>query len=109
MDMQFSQIKEGLKDVSFDALRTDCDNYFEAVILKEELTKLTERLANLFGSPAWPSKNRLSFRIQEAIKGFGGIMPGQTLYSLEQGSDAVFAMLWPWQDGKHTTIKIIKK
>jgi len=43
------------------------------------------------------------------IEEFGGIRPGQTLYFWNEGKDAVFAMLWPWQDGYHTTVKIGRK
>ncbi|PIP19387.1 MAG: hypothetical protein COT38_03945 [Candidatus Omnitrophica bacterium CG08_land_8_20_14_0_20_41_16] len=109
--MEFSNIKEEVKRVNFESTRTDCDNFFEAVVVKDELAKLSERLSKFLGEPAWPSKNRLSYQMQEAVKAFGGIMPGQTLYfkSEGSGSDAIFAMLWPWQDGLRTTVKIIQK
>ena len=107
--MQFEEIKKEVKEITFDTLRLDCDNHFEAVIVKEELAKLNERLKKFFGEPVWPSKNRLPLQIQEAVDGFGGILSGQTLYFSKEGDDAIFAMLWPWQDAEHTTLKIIKK
>lgn len=107
--MQFNDLVSEMKNNALDALRMDCDNYFEAVVLKDELDKLAKGLEGFFGLPVWPSKNRLSFKVQETIRGFGGIMPGQTLYFRNEGSDIVFAMLWPWQDGERTTVKIIKK
>ena len=107
--MEFNDIKKEVKNLAFDSLRTDCDNYFEAVVIKEELAKLNDRLRSLFGEPAWPSKSRLSFQAQEAIKGCGGIMAGQTLYFKNEGSESIFAMLWPWQDGLRTTLKIVHK
>ena len=107
--MDFNKIREDIKNLKLETLRTDCDNYFEAVIVKEELVRLSERLKVFFGDPAWPSKNRLDFHMEEAVKGFGGIMPGQTLYFNRQGGETVFAMLWPWQDGVRTTVKIISK
>ena len=107
--MEFNEVKSEVKDLVFESLRTDCDNYFEAVVIKEEVSKLSEKLQRSFGSPAWPSKNRLAFQAQEAVKGFGGIMPGQTLYFRSEGVSSIFAMLWPWQDGMRTTVKIIQK
>ncbi|MDD2679298.1 MAG: hypothetical protein PHO03_00645 [Candidatus Omnitrophica bacterium] len=107
--MEFKEIKKEVKDLGCETLRTDSDNFFEAVVIKEELAKLHERLKNFFGEPAFPSKEKLSFQAQETIKGFGGIMPGQTLYFKNEGRDSTFAMIWPWQDGRHTTIKIIRK
>jgi hypothetical protein len=107
--MQFDEIKTGVKEVKFDSLRMDCDNYLEAVVLKEEVSKLVNRLNSVLGSPVWPSNQRLSLEVRQVIDSFGGIMPGQTLYFRNQGSDVIFAMLWPWQDGVHTTLKVVKK
>ncbi|PIP20864.1 MAG: hypothetical protein COX40_02455 [Candidatus Omnitrophica bacterium CG23_combo_of_CG06-09_8_20_14_all_40_11] len=107
--MQFNEIRKELEGLVFDMLRIDSDNYFEAVIEKNELAKLTARLERLFGSTVWPSDKRLSLQVQEMIEEFGGIRPGQTLYFWNEGKDAVFAMLWPWQDGYHTTVKIGRK
>jgi hypothetical protein len=107
--MQFDKLKDEVKTVQFDALRCDADNNFEAVVVQEELEKLTARLEEFFGAPAFPSSNRLTFAMRQAIDGCGGIMPGQTLYFWNQGKEIIFAMLWPWSDGQRTTIKIIKK
>ena len=107
--MEFNDIRQEVKALPFETLRQDCDNYFEAVMINEELGKLNERLAKLLGEPAWPSKKRLPIEIQDMVKNFGGIMAGQTLYFKGERSGAFFAMLWPWQDGQHTTVKIIQK
>ncbi|MDD5432644.1 MAG: hypothetical protein PHO70_06650 [Candidatus Omnitrophica bacterium] len=107
--MELDKLRDELKAVTFDSKRLDCDNHFEAVIIKDELEKLVKRLENVFGKPVWPSGKRLSFQLEEAIKSYGGIMPGQTLYFLEEEKKEVFAMLWPWQDGVHTTVKIISR
>lgn len=107
--MDFNKIREGVKALKFEALRTDCDNYFEAVVIKEELESLSLSLKVFFGEPAWPSKSNLSIKARELINGFGGIMPGQTLYFRDEGNESIFAMLWPWQDGLRTTLKIAQR
>ena len=107
--MDFKQVRDEVKCLKIDALRTDCDNYFEAVIIKEELAKLTNRLENFFGIPAWPSKGRLPLHVRQVINSFGGVMAGQTLYLHSEGKETTFAMLWPWQDGERTTLKIVQK
>lgn len=107
--MEFDELREALKGVVFDSKRVDCDNFFEAVVVHEEMQKLVERLRRFLGEPVWPSKNRLSFDMEKRVEEAGGLMPGQTLYYTGSGENTVFAMLWPWQDGKHTTVKIIKK
>ncbi len=107
--MEFSKIREEVKQLGLELLRTDTKDYFEAVIIKEELAKLEERLKKFFGEPSWPAEGQLSSEIQKKINSFGGIMPGQTLYCKKDGRDSIFAMLWPWQDGLRTTVKIMHK
>ena len=107
--MQFNGLINEIKSVVFDSLRADQENYFEAVVLNIELAKLTTKLENFFGLPLWPSTNPLPLKLQQLIEGFGGILPEQTLYFWNEGSDYILVMLWPWRDAMHTTVKIIKK
>ena len=107
--MQFEEIRNEVKKIPLDTLRLDADNNFEAVVVKEEIEKLKMRLEKFFGAPAFPSAHSLTFQIRQVIDGFGGIQPGQTLYYWNQGTETIFAMLWPWQDGRRTTLKIIQK
>ena len=107
--MEFSAIRKDIKALNFDSLRTDCDNFFEGVVIKDELRKLNARLTNFLGEPVYPSKSRLPHKVQETVDGFGGITSGQTLYYKNLGSDSIFAILWPWLDGVRTTLKIIQK
>jgi len=107
--MDFGAVRKGMKLFSFETLRTDCDNLFEGVILQQELDKLNLQLKSLLGEPVYPSKNRLAHKVRTTVDGFGGIMPGQMLYYKDSGKDSIFAMLWPWKDGQHTTVKIIQQ
>jgi len=107
--MDFNLIRNGIKKLSFNELRTDCDNFFEGVIFSEELEKLNDQLQGFLGLPVYPSKIRPPLKALEAANGFGGIMSGQTLYYKHDGSIGVAAMLWPWKDGKRTTLKIIQQ
>lgn len=107
--MDFSAVRNGLKLFSFETLRADCDNFFEGVIIRQELDKLNLQLKSLFGEPVYPSKNKLEHKVRTTVDGFGGIMPGQTLYYKDLGKNTIFAMLWPWQDGQRITVKIIQR
>lgn len=104
--ISFSQLKAEVKEASFNTLRTDTDVYFEAVISKENLNGLVSKLEKAFGPALYPSRSKLPSDIQGAIKEFGGIMQGQTLYFCRQDKSSVFAMLWPWQDGENITLKL---
>jgi len=107
--MDFGAIRNDIKLLSFETLRTDRDNFFEGVIFQQEMGRLNLRLKNLLGEPVYPSKNKLTFKVQETVDGFGGIMPGQMLYYKNLGKDGIFAILWPWKNGQRTTVKIIRQ
>jgi len=107
--MDFCSIRKNMKVFNFEALRTDCDNFFEGVIIQQEIDKLNFQLQSLLGEPVYPSKNRLAHKVQKIVDGFGGIMPGQTLYYKDSGSESILAMLWPWKDGQRTTVKIVQQ
>jgi hypothetical protein len=98
--MQFSQLRKELGSIIFDTTRTDRADYFEAVLKKGELEKLNSMLIKLLGSP-----KPVSDKDKDLLKDFGGVWPGQTLYICNDGNVNVFAMLWPWADGDHFTVK----
>jgi hypothetical protein len=106
--MDFKTIRKDMQSFSFEVLRTDCDNFFEGVIIKEELNKLNSQLKSLFGEPVYPSKNRLAYKVQQTVDGLGGVTAGQTLYYNDSGRESILAMLWPWKDGQRITVKIIQ-
>lgn len=106
--MEFNQVKEAIKRIGFKDMDTDSDNLFEGIIRKDKVGPVTSKLDDLFGAPAWPSKNRLSLQMEQIIKQYGGIMQGQTLYVNSRKNEVVFCMLWPWKDGEHTTVKLIQ-
>jgi hypothetical protein len=107
--MDFEKIIKALKGIHFVVLRSDDAGYFEAVITGEQLQRLIGQLDFFFGKAVFPSKNKLTSGILRDINAFGGIMPGQTLYYSRGNDGVIFAMLWPWQDKEHITIKIVKK
>lgn len=107
--MDFIQLKTQIKNVVFETVRADYEDYFEAVITKEKLDELNLSLERGLGAPAWPSKNRLASQVQKAVEEFGGVRAGQTLYWGDQEKFSLFAMLWPWQDAVHITLKMVMK
>lgn len=100
--MEFEQLKAIAKEGGFETLRVENENYLEAVLLKNKLEELMLKLDSFFG----PAQNKPSAQAQEAVGEFGGITKGQTLYFCQEGESFVFAMLWPWQDGEHITLKL---
>ncbi len=107
--MNFSELKGLVKEVEFDTVRSDSGNYFEAVLVKNNLAGLTAKLATFFDSPFNSGQKGVPDKVQEAIQDFGGIKQGQTLYFCQEDASIIFAMLWPWQDNYHITLKIAQK
>jgi len=106
--MPFEELVVDIKKAKIEEVRVDTGDFFEAVLLKADSAGLAGTLNKFFGEPAFPSRNHLPLRISHAIKSYGGINPGQTLYFCASGAGTVIAMLWPWGDGQHITLKIIK-
>jgi len=107
--VEFSVVRNDLKMFNFEILRTDCDNFFEGVLAAQEVEKLHGRLKTLFGEPVYPSKAKLAHKVRQRVDGIGGLMPGQTLYYKDSGTQGIMAMLWPWKDGQRTTVKIFQQ
>lgn len=62
-------------------------------------------LVNAFGNPIKPAGVKPTKEHEEMTSQHGGIMKNQTLFYTENaGGQCVLAMLWPWQDNKHTTL-----
>ena len=104
--MQFDKLRDEIKNIMYKDVRADSKDYFEAVILSEEGKDLAKKLEKIFGLPYLPWQYIYSDQVKNAIKDFGSIMAGQTLYFCNKDNDTAFAMLWPWRDGRHTTVKI---
>jgi hypothetical protein len=104
--MQFTQLKSEIKSVGFVQIREESEDYFEAVLVKNNLTELISRLNKFFGSPTLPSDKPLSVQARAVIADFGDIMAGQTLYFWNEARDAIFVMLWPWGDKERITLKM---
>jgi hypothetical protein len=107
--VEFNDLKNAIKGIMIETLRVDGENNFEAVIAQKEIEKLTKILEKFFGPPVFPEKKSLSPQISKLIEGFGGILPGQTMYFWDQGKEIIFTMLWPWRDGQHTTLRIFRR
>ena len=96
-----------IENIDFDLVRIDTDSYFEAVLLKNKLPQLVENLEKIFKAGKWPSEKEPPPEIEKIISGFGGVRGNQSLYFLREGQDYVCALLWPWQDQEHITLKIL--
>lgn len=105
----FAEAKSEIKAIGFDSLRTDSEGYLELVFLKAKLDVYTLKLNNIFGKIAWPSDTPVAEDVKNVIAKYGSVMAGQTLYAMQENSRVMFAMLWPWGDREHITLKMGEK
>ncbi len=97
-----------IKGLNFQEVRTNDSDFFEAVLVKAVLADLTKGLEKIFGRAQFPSEKALPLEVEQKVSEFGGIRSGQALYFLKGQESILFAMLWPWQDGEHITLKIFR-
>ncbi|MBU1999372.1 MAG: hypothetical protein KKE64_07780 [Candidatus Omnitrophica bacterium] len=102
------KISTCLKEIECVELRKDtAGKYYEAVFLQSKIPSIMQTLESSLGKPI-PRANFTPL-IEKTISEYGGVGDGQTLYFLKQDKEILFAMLWPWQSGQFTTIKLATK
>ena len=87
------------------------DEYCEIVFHNKDKDELEKTLTGILGAAVKGPKAKPATQDALITKNYGGIHNDQTLFKKEFEDGIVIAMLWPWQDGAHTTLKasLIKK
>lgn len=104
--MLFIQLKTLVISSELELVRVDNKDYFEAVILKDKVARLIEKIEAAFGSQKLPSDKELPLQIKDAINNLGGIRGNQSLYVFNSENIFNIIMFWPWGDGRRVTLKI---
>ena len=106
--MTFPELISQLKKFPFDEIRKEYDGYFEFVVSVSNLVQLYPIFESYYGVPFKPAGIKPSSQAQDMAKHYGGIQTQQTLYYVSRGSISDCAMVWPWNDGTHVTIKMAR-
>jgi len=83
------------------------DDYIEVVINNAALEEWSRILTTALDHVKKPAGTPPTEEDLTITDNFGGIHDGQTLFQKKFDEGMVIAMLWPWGDQMHTTIKII--
>lgn len=83
------------------------DDYAELVFYTKDTAQWEKNIIGSLGptiksAETKPTKNALNL-----TKDHGGIWDNQTLFGKEFDGFSAIAMFCPWQDGEHTTLKIV--
>ena len=85
-------------------VRAEEANYFEAVLLVSEYPSIEKELIEFLGEPTKPVGQEPVAHQTQITAEFGGIRKEQILF--EKDENHLIAMIWPWQDKQHLTLKI---
>jgi len=106
--MNYNEFLERIKELGFEDLREDRPEHMEFVIGTNHLNRLISIVESYYGAAHTSSEEKPSRQARKYADPYGGIRKGQTLYYLKSGEVFHCVLLWPWRDGKATTIKIIQ-
>ncbi len=106
--MNFSELLDALQELKYEERRTREENYFEAVISKENLEPLSALLKDYFGAPVKPAGRPPSWSDSLTARPYGGIRQDQTLYLVKKETGMEIVLLWPWGNGMLVTVKVIQ-
>lgn len=104
--MTFRELLDEVRALRPEETRNEAEDYLETVFTMRAVTALRGVLDRYFG-PAFKDAGRNpSPEAQARSKAYGGIQKNQVLYCAERENLVHCAMLWPWGDGAHVTVKI---
>jgi len=93
--------------LSFYERRRRNEDYDEVVIFNREFEQFNRILTQALGPAAKPAGARPTSYDEKLTQDFGGIHSNQTLFRREIDGKMIVAMLWPWGDDFHTTLKVV--
>lgn len=88
-------------------LRTKTDNYLELVFSRKDGEAYYNILNKFLGEPKKPKDKEPQEDDHKITRYYGGIRKEQVLYYRDFSHATITAILWPWQDGVHTTLKLV--
>ncbi len=102
----FSELAGRLKKTKIDECRKTSPGYLELVLSLENLKQVYPALEEYFGPPFKPAGVVPTKEALLRSEPYGGIEKQQILYYVERDGVSNCAMIWPWQDKTHATVKV---
>lgn len=82
------------------------EGYCELVFYNKDITGWKTVLNDIFGQAVKPEGAKASKEHNSLTEKYGGVFENQVLFKKDFDSFTGILMLWPWQDGLHTTLKM---
>jgi len=106
--MIISDIIKKFGDLKTEQVRVNSIEYDERVIFGDEIEQWHAVLTECLGDPVKSSGEETSKQEFALTVNFGGLCKNQTLYHRKFEEHSIIAMVWPWNDKIHVTLKIAK-
>ena len=104
--MKLKQLTAQFCHLRVNEKRTSSPGYEEWVIYAEDLSKWNRILSDILGPAVKPKGEKATQEAFALTVKYGGILEDQILYHKKFGNMSVIAMLWPWKNNVHVTIKM---
>ncbi len=101
-----SQLDTKFKSLEIFKQRKASETYREIVFFNKDVKKWDRVLSGKLGSPLKSKWGRPDKSLNKLTRKFGGIRKGQTIYVKEYDDCSIIAMIWPWKDKQHSTLKV---
>jgi hypothetical protein len=88
--------------------RHNAEEYFEVVFFTKDYDAWIDVLSTHLGEPEKPAGVAPTKEHLGLTEIYGGIRSDQTLFCKNDDSCQVLAMLWPWSDTEHITLRMVK-
>ena len=105
-EMTLKEFAQRIAGLNVYQIREEGDDYHERVIFSADIQEWNTILEEILGPAVKPAGVAPSGTDLALCQIYGSIMTNQVLYRKAFGDGTILAMLWPWQDGTHTTLKI---
>lgn len=104
--MTLKEIIDCCSELKVREKRCMTEEFIELVFNNEQISEWQRILAAFLGQPIKPEGQSPSDKDLAITADTGGIRVEQTLYEKEFEEGIIIAKFWPWQDDKHTTLRM---
>ena len=102
-----SEILKKCDQLKVEEKRVSSSGYNEQVIFSDEIDQWNKVLAGVLGPAVKPAGQKTTPQYFALTVNYGGIFDDQTLFYKKFEEQSILAMLLPWKNKIHVTLKIV--